>query len=409
MLGRWCRSLTKFGEHARFVIAYNFNTCLGCMLYTPPATRRACIAPLARVSDTRARTAQGMQVLPWECATAGDDGSSASTDTTLLLPVLPCMSSNAARVAKWAWHRAAQEHQRDTVAARRGLRSRRIESLRAQLRGSSEDEAPSARHAPTNEPTAAVQAVEATDESVFRPAQEHFKVPHGLWLREATSVAVDSEDRVYVFNRGNMPVMVFDVDGNLVDRWGNATPFDGDAPFPGARNSRWKGSEFIAPHAITIDHEDNLWLVDDSAHCITKCDRHGNRLMMLLPEGALLADGGSSAYADTMDASNEETAAPQAGGATSPVVLTTPEEMAAHIGQPHRPPPKHSGRMFNLPTDIAVHPATGDLFITDGYGNSHVRTRLCLCVNAVCISDLVSKLYHPFRLLSCRSRTRFTA
>ena len=81
------------------------------------------------------------------------------------------------------------------------------------------------------------------------------KVPHGLWLREATSVAVDSEDRVYVFNRGNMPMMVFDADGNLVDRWGNQTPFDGDAPFPGARNSRWRGTEFIAPHAITIDHE----------------------------------------------------------------------------------------------------------------------------------------------------------
>ena len=32
-------------------------------------------------------------------------------------------------------------------------------------------------------------------------------------MKEATSVAVDAEDRVYVFNRGNMPLLVFDPDG----------------------------------------------------------------------------------------------------------------------------------------------------------------------------------------------------
>lgn len=45
-----------------------------------------------------------------------------------------------------------------------------------------------------------------------------------------------------------------------------------------AEINRWKGSEFIRPHAITIDHDDNLWLVDDDANVITKCDRDGNRV-----------------------------------------------------------------------------------------------------------------------------------
>ena len=312
------------------------------------------------------------------------------------------MNSNTEHAAKWACHRQGRC---DTVAARRGVRSRRIESLRSQLGGdSTAAEAPHVQ-TPHKSPTAAVQAMEVTSRSAFRPVQEHFKVPHGLWLREATSVAVDSEDRVYVFNRGNMPVMVFDIDGNLIDRWGNATPFDGDAPFPGARNSRWKGTEFIAPHAITIDHEDNLWLVDDSAHCITKCDRHGNRLMMLLPEGALLADESSSAYGgDSVDAGKvdavKNTAAP-----CGPVVLTTPEQMAKHIGQPHKPPPRHSGRMFNLPTDIAVHPGTGDLFITDGYGNSHVRRNACPVPTTACVHE---DLRCPSWLLAGKSRCRYT-
>jgi hypothetical protein len=66
-----------------------------------------------------------------------------------------------------------------------------------------------------------------TADTVFEPVPYWAKVPHGLWLREATSVAVDSEDRVYVFNRGNMPVLVFDHDGKLIHMWGNDTPHAG--------------------------------------------------------------------------------------------------------------------------------------------------------------------------------------
>ena len=60
-------------------------------------------------------------------------------------------------------------------------------------------------------PLAALPAAGSGKENVrwFAPAADHFKIPHGLWLREATAVAVDSADHVYVFSRGNMPVMVF--------------------------------------------------------------------------------------------------------------------------------------------------------------------------------------------------------
>ena len=113
--------------------------------------------------------------------------------------------------------------------------------------------------------------------------------------------------------------------------------------------------------------------------------------MMLLPEGALLAAGGSTAYPGSSETDTrfgavkeqdgEEEEVPPAirqllataAGAVSPVVLRSQAEMAQHIGRPHKPAPRHSGRMFNLPTDIAVHPTTGDLYITDGYGNSHVH------------------------------------
>lgn len=94
-------------------------------------------------------------------------------------------------------------------------------------------------------------------------------------------------------------------------------------------------------HAITVDHEDNLWLTDDVANTITKCDRAGRRLMMILSGG---------------------------------VVLTDEAAMAAHIAQEAQPCLKISGGVgFNRPTDACVDPATGDIFITDGYGNARVH------------------------------------
>ena len=128
----------------------------------------------------------------------------------------------------------------------------------------------------------------------FIPCPEHFKLPHGFFMREATSVAVDSQDNVFVFNRGNVPVLVFDPAGNLIDHWGNSTPYDGTEQVThesfrlfgdGFELSRWRGSDFMRPHAIFIDHQDKLWLVDDLANVITKCDRHGNRELLLAPEG----------------------------------------------------------------------------------------------------------------------------
>ena len=42
-------------------------------------------------------------------------------------------------------------------------------------------------------------------ETKYEPVPGWAKIPHGVWLREATAVAVDSDDYVYVFNRGNVP------------------------------------------------------------------------------------------------------------------------------------------------------------------------------------------------------------
>ena len=164
-----------------------------------------------------------------------------------------------------------------------------------------------------------------TSETRYEPVPFWAKIPHGLWLREATSVAVDSNDRVYVFNRGNMPVLVFSSDGDLLDMWGSDTPWSGTAPIEdpyGATVQTWPGNRWLRAHSIRVDAEDNVWLVDVLGHTITKTDTHGKELMRL--------------------------------GSGKPSV--------AQGGEP-----------FNRPTDLTVNPANGDIYVSDGYRNSRVH------------------------------------
>src|SRR5438309_10582191 len=46
------------------------------------------------------------------------------------------------------------------------------------------------------------------------------KLPDGWSFKEVGGLGVDSNDNVYVFNRGDHPMMVFDREGNFLRSWG---------------------------------------------------------------------------------------------------------------------------------------------------------------------------------------------
>src|SRR2546422_730199 len=80
----------------------------------------------------------------------------------------------------------------------------------------------------------------------YRPVAGWGRLPEGGSYVEATSVAVDGADNVYVFNRGAHPVIVFDRDGNFL--------------------RSWREGIFRRPHGIPIGPSANLWLTDDLPH-----------------------------------------------------------------------------------------------------------------------------------------------
>ncbi|MBM4076095.1 MAG: hypothetical protein FJ267_10660 [Planctomycetes bacterium] len=136
--------------------------------------------------------------------------------------------------------------------------------------------------------------------------------PHIEWT-EVTAVAVDSQDRVFVFNRGSHPVVIFDRHGDVVSAWGMG--------------------QFTRPHGITIGPDDSVYVTDDLGHNVRKFSPNGDLIMTLGTPGV-----------------------PSDTGATSIDYRTI----------------RYAGPPFHFPTNVALS-ATGEIFVSDGYGNARIH------------------------------------
>ncbi len=158
-----------------------------------------------------------------------------------------------------------------------------------------------------------VAASQPSDWHRFTADDGWARVPSGWTWTEVTAVAIDSQDRVFVFNRGDHPVMVFRRDGSFLKSWGEGV--------------------FARPHGITIGPDDCVYCTDDLDHTVRKFTSDGRLLMTL---------GTSGQPSDT--------------GATSIDFRTI----------------RYAGAPFYFPTNVAIG-LKGEIFVTDGYGNARVH------------------------------------
>jgi len=100
-----------------------------------------------------------------------------------------------------------------------------------------------------------------TAEYTYEVAEGWGKLPDGWSFKEAAAVGVDSKDNVYVFNRGEHPVIIFDREGNFLSSWGEGI-------FPRA-------------HGVTMGPDDTIFLTDDGDHTMRHCTLDGKVLMTL--------------------------------------------------------------------------------------------------------------------------------
>ena len=99
----------------------------------------------------------------------------------------------------------------------------------------------------------------------YEPVETWAQLPPGWSFKEIGGVGVDQKDNVYVFNRGEHPMMVFDREGNFLRAWGEGL-------FPRA-------------HGLHMAPDGTVFLTDDGDHSVRQCTLEGKVLLTLGTSG----------------------------------------------------------------------------------------------------------------------------
>ncbi len=155
-------------------------------------------------------------------------------------------------------------------------------------------------------------ATVGTGKHTYELVEDWVKLPEG-WTLGQTGIVTDARDRVYLFNRSEHPLIVLDRDGVFSSSWGEGI--------------------LSSAHGMFIDQQENIYLPVVNSHVVLKYSPTGNLLMTLGTWDKPSETGWSGNYQD---------------------------------------PVKQAAGPFHRPTDVAMSP-TGDLYISDGYGNARVH------------------------------------
>jgi hypothetical protein len=143
------------------------------------------------------------------------------------------------------------------------------------------------------------------------------KLPEGYEHPDVVSACTDSNGRVYMLTRSDHPVMVFERDGTFVKSWG-------------------EGRFTMRVHGMFMTPEDELYIVDDRGTNVGQYTLDGELVRWIGPHDGVPSDTG-------YDGEN-------------------------FLGKTVT----HGGPPYNRPTNV-IQDNGGDLFVSDGYGNSRVH------------------------------------
>lgn len=84
----------------------------------------------------------------------------------------------------------------------------------------------------------------------------------GAWtLGQVSAASIDSEGNIFVFHRGEHPILVFDKTGKFLRSFGDGL--------------------FKSAHGLRLDKDDNVWVTDNANHTVTKFSHDGKIIFSL--------------------------------------------------------------------------------------------------------------------------------
>ena len=167
------------------------------------------------------------------------------------------------------------------------------------------------------------------------------RLPAGQELQSPSGVAVDSQDRVYVFQRQGPPVLVFDKDGRFLESWHRRNGLPADA------------------HHIHVGPDDIVYLTDRDSHMVLLYDTEGELLLSLGTRDEAAMQAPFNHPADACVAPSGEIYVADGYGNSSVHRFSAYGEYISSFGSPGRGP----GQSW-CPTVFACHRMAGSTWPT---------------------------------------------